>query len=108
MFWRRRVWDALGGFDESFRYALDWDFVLRAHAKGLRFARLPRFLGCFRVHDAQKTVDIFDVGQDESQRLRRIHLGRDPTPREIGKGSAGYLWRHVLYHRLYKLNLLRY
>jgi glycosyltransferase involved in cell wall biosynthesis len=108
MFWRRRVWDKLGGFDESFHYALDWDFILRAHAKGMRFARLPRFLGCFRVHDAQKTVSIFNVGQDESQQLRRVHLGYDPPLPAIRKGSAGYLWRHVLFHRLYKLNILRY
>jgi len=31
MFWRRRVWREVGEFDESFRYALDWDFILRAH-----------------------------------------------------------------------------
>jgi len=34
LFWRRRVWEALGPFDESFHYALDWDFILRAQAAG--------------------------------------------------------------------------
>jgi glycosyltransferase involved in cell wall biosynthesis len=108
MFWRRRVWDDLGGFDESFQFALDWDFILRAHAKNRRFARLPRFLGCFRVHDAQKTTSIFDVGQMESQRLRRIHLGFEPTPKMFRKATAGYLWRQVFYHRLYKMHVLQY
>ena len=108
MFWRRRVWDELGGFDESFEFALDWDFILRAHAKNRRFARLPRFLGCFRVHDAQKTTSMFDIGQLESQRLRRIHLGFEPTPKMLRKAIAGYLWRHVFYHRLYKLRVLHY
>jgi glycosyltransferase involved in cell wall biosynthesis len=108
MFWRRSVWDELGGFDESFEFALDWDFILRAHARNRRFARLPRFLGCFRVHDAQKTTSIFDTGQVESQRLRRIHLGFEPTPKMLQKATAGYLRRQVLYHRLYKLRVLRY
>lgn len=108
MFWRRSVWDELGGFDESFQFALDWDFILRAHTKGKRFARLPRFLGCFRVHDVQKTTTIFDVGQEESRRLRRVHLGFDPTPPMFRKATASYLRRQVLYHRLYKLNILRY
>jgi glycosyltransferase involved in cell wall biosynthesis len=108
MFWRRRVWDDLGGFDESFEFALDWDFILRAHARNRRFTRLPRFLGCFRVHDAQKTTDTFEVGQLESQRLRRTHLGFEPTAKMIGKAAAGYLWRQVFYHRLYKLRVLSY
>jgi glycosyltransferase involved in cell wall biosynthesis len=108
MFWRRGVWDDLGGFDESFEFALDWDFILRAHAKNRRFARLPRFLGCFRVHDTQKTTSIFDIGQLESQRLRRIHLGFEPTPKMLRKAMTGYLWRQVFYHRLYKLRVLQY
>jgi glycosyltransferase involved in cell wall biosynthesis len=108
MFWRRRVWDDLGSFDESFEFALDWDFILRAHARNRRFARLPRFLGCFRVHDAQKTTSIFDIGQVESQRLRRIHLGFEPTPKMFRKATAGYLWRQVFYHRLYKMHVLQY
>ena len=55
MFWRRRVWDVLKSIDESFHYAMDWDFILRAQEKGFKFVRLPRFLACFRIHDQQKT-----------------------------------------------------
>jgi glycosyltransferase involved in cell wall biosynthesis len=108
MFWRRRVWQEVGEFDESFRYALDWDFILRAHSKGMKFKRLPRFLACFRVHDAQKSTDIFDVGQRESGQLRKIHVGFDPDAKAITRAIAPYLRRHVLYHRLYKLKILRY
>ena len=60
MFWRRRVWDKIGPFDESFHFALDWDFLLRAQAAGFRFLRLPRFLACFRVHNRQKTFLLTD------------------------------------------------
>ncbi|HSV23360.1 MAG TPA: hypothetical protein VLJ17_10060 [Xanthobacteraceae bacterium] len=65
MFWRRRVWDRIGPLDESFRFALDWDFILRAHQAGFRFQRLPRFLGCFRVHERQKTTAMRRVAEVE-------------------------------------------
>jgi GT2 family glycosyltransferase len=106
MFWRRRVWDRIGSFDESFHYALDWDFILRAHEKGFRFRRVPRFLGCFRWHERQKTTAIRDVGADEQRHLRRRHLGYEPSGKEIDRKIKGYLRRHVLFHRAYKLRLL--
>jgi len=106
MFWRRRVWDRIGPFDEGFRFAIDWDFILRAHDAGFRFKRLPRFLGCFRVHDRQKTSALRPVGAEEQKRLRRQHLGYEPTAKDIARNIKGYLRRHVLFHRLYKLRLL--
>jgi glycosyltransferase involved in cell wall biosynthesis len=106
MFWRRRVWERIGPLDESFRFAVDWDFILRAHEEGFRFMRLQRFLGCFRWHDRQKTSAMRQVGADEQKRLRRRHLGYEPTGKEIGRKIKGYLRRHVLFHRAYKLRLL--
>jgi glycosyltransferase involved in cell wall biosynthesis len=108
MFWRRRVWEALGGLDESFHFAMDWDFILRAHQAGFKFARLPRFLGCFRVHAQQKTSAEGDVGLAESQRLRLQHLGFAPTQREVNRAIRGFVRKHVLFHRLYKLPLVQY
>jgi GT2 family glycosyltransferase len=106
MFWRRRVWDRIGPLDETFRFAIDWDFILRAHEAGFRFKRLPRFLACFRWHDRQKTSAMRQTGADEEKRLRRRHLGYDPTRKEISRKIRGYLRRHVLFHRAYKLRLL--
>src|SRR5262245_28175078 len=88
MFWRRRVWDRLGGLDESFRFAVDWDFILRAHAKGMKFLRLPRFLGCFRVHQEQKTGQMLEVAREEMVRLRLAHLGFVPNQ---NKSSVRFL-----------------
>jgi hypothetical protein len=106
MFWRRRVWDRLGGFDESFQFAIDWDFILRAQAAGMKFSRLPRFLGCFRVHDSQKTTQRLDIAEEESRRLRMTYLGFVPGTKSIRQAMAPYMRRHVIYHRLYKLKIL--
>jgi Glycosyl transferase family 2 len=108
MFWRRRVWQAIKPIDESFHYALDWDFILRAQAAGFKFARLPRFLACFRVHDQQKTAATYDVGIKEMQILRLRSLGFAPTPIEIRRAIAPYVARQLVFHWGYKLGLLKY
>jgi GT2 family glycosyltransferase len=108
LFWRKRVWDAIGPIDESFRFALDWDFIIRAQTAGFHFLRLPRFLACFRVHEAQKSLSMIDIGNQEMYRIReRIH-GRRPKSNEVDRAGRAYLRRQALFHRLYKIGLLRY
>jgi len=81
MFWRRRAWDAVGGqFDESFRFALDWDIILRFRQAGLRFARLARLpQAAFRISAAQETNSWWlPVGRREVDRLLDRVLGYTP------------------------------
>jgi len=108
MFWRKRVWDRVVELDESFRYALDWDFILRAQSLNFKFKRLPRFLGCFRVHDGQKTSSLLDVGVDEMRRLRIRSLGRKYYARTVRQAIRGYVLEHVLLNLLYRMGILRY
>ena len=97
LFWRRRIWDKVGGkVDESFRFALDWDLLIRFREAGARFARLPRFLGGFRIHAAQKTsAAISDIGFEEMDRIRARVLGRVPSRTEVQKAVMPYLLRHA-------------
>lgn len=89
LFWRRRVWDRVGGIDSSFKFALDWDLLLRFKAAGARFARLPWFLALFRLHSAQKSqAQLERDGIPEMTRLRERSLGGTP--------SAHALWRKTL------------
>jgi Glycosyl transferase family group 2 len=108
MFWRRRVWQAVGPIDENFHYALDWDFLLRAQEKGFKFVRLPRFLACFRIHDQQKTAATYAVGDREMRGLRLRSLGFSPTPMQIRRAIAPYVLRQIAYHWSYKLGLLKH
>lgn len=76
LFWRRRVWEAAGGIDTSFRFALDYDLLLRLQRVGARFLRVPALMGCFRVHDAHKTgLEWGTVGAREVALLRERELG---------------------------------
>lgn len=110
MFWRRRIWERAGGFiDESFQFAVDWDLLLRFRAAGAKMQRLPRFLGAFRFHPHQKsTTQIEDTGAKEMARLRERALGRKVGPLEIQRAIRPYLRRHVVYHKLWRLGILRY
>jgi glycosyltransferase involved in cell wall biosynthesis len=107
MFWRRRVWQTLKSIDENFHYALDWEFILRAQAAGFKFARLRRFMACFRIHDEQKTAATYDVGLKEMQALRLQYLGFQPTQPEIYRAVAPYLVRQFIFHWSYRLGLLK-
>jgi Glycosyl transferase family 2 len=108
LFWRRHVWAALAGIDETFQFAMDWDFILRAQAAGMTFKRLPRFLGCFRVHSLQKTTAMLDAGLREMSILRQRMIGHTPSAQEIHRGMRPYVRRHVIVHRLYKLGVFDY
>jgi glycosyltransferase involved in cell wall biosynthesis len=107
MFWRRRVWNKIGGIDASFQYALDWEFMLRAQAAQFKFARARRFIACFRVHDQQKTTSGYDVGRKEMRVLRLRYLGHVPSQLEIARAISPYLARQFIFHWSYRLGLLK-
>lgn len=110
MFWRRRAWDAVGSrLDESFQFALDWDLILRFQQAGLRFQRLPRFLGAFRITEDQKTnTTALLAGRRESDRLRDRVLGFTPDSSTIRHRTKHYIRQHFLYDKLYLLGVLHY
>lgn len=75
-FWRRRIYEKVGGIDPSFRFALDWDLFLRFQRAGAKMVRLPYFLGGFRIHPEQKNaVTIGSDGHREMKRIRDEALG---------------------------------
>ena len=46
LFWRRRIWEKVGGsLDISFKYAMDWDLILRFINEGAKFVRVASFSG---------------------------------------------------------------
>jgi glycosyltransferase involved in cell wall biosynthesis len=105
LFWRRRIWDKIGGqLDESFRFAMDWDLLLRFKEAGARFAHLPQLMGAFRVHSQQKTsAQMNTIGQEEIARLRQRYLGYQPSKSDIRRNILPFIARHMLVDLLYPL-----
>ena len=54
-FWTRSLWEAAGELDASLRYALDWEWFIRA-AQHCDFMTLNDFLAIYRVHATQKST----------------------------------------------------
>ncbi|BEP95506.1 hypothetical protein GmRootA79_38900 [Acidovorax sp. A79] len=105
LFWRRTIWEKSGGqIDESFRFAMDWDLLLRFRGAGARMVRLPNFLGAFRIHAAQKTsAQINEVGMEEMARLRKRALGQDVTWSQTHRALLPYLIKHVNHDIAYRM-----
>jgi len=108
LFWRRRIWERVGGaVDESLAFALDWDLLLRFRTEGARFARIPRFLGALRIYSEQRTDAHMETnGHPEVARIRERYHGRVVSQDEIQAKLHPYLLRHLLYHKLSRLGLL--
>lgn len=54
--YRRDALVEVGGYDESYRYAEDYELLLRLAVRGIRFERVPRSLYRYRWHTANKGV----------------------------------------------------
>jgi glycosyltransferase involved in cell wall biosynthesis len=105
LFWRRRIWEKVGAaIDESFQFAMDWDLIMRFREAGAPFARLPRFLGAFRMHATQKTTSrMEDLGRPEIERILTRFHGREVSQREVIDRIQPFLRRHVWYCKFRKV-----
>ena len=108
LFWRRSVWERIGGkLDANFQFAMDWDLLIRFRDCGARIAHMPRFIGAFRVHPAQKTsAQIKDVGQAEMDRIRRRCLGYVPSRLHRRVATAIYAGRYLFHDLRRRLGLM--
>jgi glycosyltransferase involved in cell wall biosynthesis len=104
MFWRRSSWDKLkAGLDASLHFTMDWDFILRLHEAGARFARVPFYLGAFRISEDQKTLDL------SGARTREIHMLLDRCAKDTDwrrlrtRALTSYILKHIVTDRYYQL-----
>ncbi|MEZ5966292.1 MAG: glycosyltransferase [Planctomycetota bacterium] len=79
--YRRAAFVAVGRFDADFRFAPDWEWLLRAHAKGWRLAAVPHALVSYRRHPRQAT-------QQAARSLRRYREEHAilQSARAVGEG----------------------
>jgi len=100
-FWTRTLWNTVGGLDETYRFALDYDFWQRILGAGFHFDLLPMYAGRFRVHPASKGSRWADVRTEELRRIYSTYLGTAKSELELWAEISARWWQRVrLLHRL--------
>jgi glycosyltransferase involved in cell wall biosynthesis len=69
MFWRRSLYDAVGGLNRHFNLAMDGDLWARFAEHG-HIAHMAQYLSCMRFYNAQKTRALRPKAQAENISLR--------------------------------------
>jgi glycosyltransferase involved in cell wall biosynthesis len=68
-FWRRALYDRVGGLDRGKGFSLDFSLFVRMWSQG-KFKRIDSELGAFRIHDASKTSRLADLREREGEAIR--------------------------------------
>jgi glycosyltransferase involved in cell wall biosynthesis len=81
----RRIFDAVGGFDEQLKVAYDWDFYLRAAATGAVIKFHPDVLCRYRIHATQSVAAFTrrDNGDNSIIFEKLKDLQRSITPAQL-------------------------
>lgn len=90
VFLRRRVFETIGGLDESLRYCMDYDWWLRI-GRRFRMYRIAEELAAYRLHPHSKSVAEQLEARREAVEVTRRQLGA--TPLTVLYGYANFLVR---------------
>jgi glycosyltransferase involved in cell wall biosynthesis len=105
-FWRREVYECVGGMNPAFRYAADFDLFLRMALHGTcRY--VPLAFSAFRRHAGQKSISESPIYRKEREDLRRAVLDGLPGSK-LGKSlrctwhEAAIRWRVYVSQRRWR------
>lgn len=105
-FWRRALYEKVGGINPNLRYAADYDFFLRASWAG-RAVYVPAVFSAFRRHEGQKSISGRSAYEAEREASRRHMLDELEVPpvRRVATEAYYWLlvrWRHHITRRLHR------
>jgi glycosyltransferase involved in cell wall biosynthesis len=101
VFWRRRAYDRLGGFDADLRFVGDLDYWLRL-GRSLKVVRADEVLAIERHHDAALSRASADRMAEEAAAVRTRHQQAVRNTSRLGallaRGRSS-VWRRLLWLR---------
>lgn len=95
VFWRRGVYERMGGFQPELRFVGDLDYWLRAAAAGARIRHVSEVIAVERIHEQRLSSASRDKMAAEDRRMRDGHRG----PAGAGAGRRRALSRDVRWQR---------
>ena len=78
-FWRRELYERVGGLDPTLRYAADYDLFLRMALRG-NTIYVPKAFSAFRRHPGQKSISGATTYRQEREDVRCRELARVRGP----------------------------
>jgi len=93
VYFRRSVLDDIGFLDESLKWGMDWDILIRI-GKRYPLQYIPEYIGCLREHGDTKTATGGRERFRELARILRQHGGRAYPPGYVtyGLDTYGGIW----------------
>lgn len=79
-FWKKNIYDTIGGINSGYTFCMDFDFFCRVAEKGsIIFIR--DYLANFRIHkEAKSSMDFFlNIASVEKQKITRRYLPKNPS-----------------------------
>ena len=92
-FWRKRIADKIGPFDENCNYAMDYDYWIRIAKSGGNMSFLPEKLAHSRLYQETKTRSARTEIYKEIFRICKMHVGCVDL-----SYYHGY-WHHLIYEK---------
>jgi glycosyltransferase involved in cell wall biosynthesis len=89
VFFHRTVPDRLGYLDTGLKYAMDYDYWLRALTAGFRFHYIPKVFALYRFHPTSHSSRGFDTFLPEWQEVSDRHYAGLPPLQKM----AARIWR---------------
>ncbi len=93
VYWKRDVWKKIGGLDETFHYALDYEYWQRMLNAGYSFKLIPCVIGIFKIHNESKGKCMDDVRDENLKRIYRKYVHTEKTEQEL-RDEISSLWWH--------------
>lgn len=75
VFFRRSLFEKVGGLDRTLQYAMDYDLWIRFAKADARFGQIPHFQGIFRTHPSSKGSKLAEIRTREMRRIYAVHFG---------------------------------
>jgi glycosyltransferase involved in cell wall biosynthesis len=96
MFWRRGLYERVGGVNPELRFAMDFELTVRFLRAGAQVAKIHKPLANFRFHPDAKSSTIRHVGEVEARDvLARFFPGAEPVWKVFLKKMIYRGWRFL-------------
>lgn len=100
-FFRKRVFEKIGGLDESLHFGMDYELYLRAAKAGCVFGHEREYWGAYRLHGESKSIRSHHLQQQDAMKILNRYKPAMVSPLGIWYRREGFklfriIWKFFL------------